>query len=529
MAQKKSKVHKLTGGLNLVASAHEVKPGEALTALNYELDVEGTYTRIEGYERFDGQPSPSKFNVESYTDEADYLAQLRTGTDAARALIQPVPGTGPVRGVVMFNNVVYAWRDSIAADKLQMYQSTPAGWQEVVTGQNLLPGGRVELVAHNFLANSSGLKLYGCDGVNPAFEFDGTSYTQIISPVTGKEPFHMAVFSDHLFSAYRGGALFCSALKTPTSFEATNGATQWGLSGEITGLSEQPGGALAILCKNRVELIYGNNKDDFQKNVYSPDTGAKEWTAQVLGEGLYLDDRGVGQLSRSQAFGNFDYASISKNIRPTLKLFINESVGSLLVRGKNQYRLFFENGEGLIATFNELGLIGWTNFSYPELGACFYSSEDNMGFERSFMGTQAGYVMELDQGRSFDGLAIQTIFRPVFMHQGAADRYKHYFSLMLESSAEDVADIQVRPDFDFSTEEIPLENITRTVLGSGGYYDSDRWDLIRYGVPIVNRQPMPMTGDGTSVSCLIVSESDFQLPHTLQSLTIRYKYLGRVI
>jgi hypothetical protein len=34
-------------------------PGIARRAANFECSITGGYTRIEGYERFDGRPSPS--------------------------------------------------------------------------------------------------------------------------------------------------------------------------------------------------------------------------------------------------------------------------------------------------------------------------------------------------------------------------------------------------------------------------------------------------------------------------------------
>jgi len=49
----------LRGGLNIVDSASEIQAGELLVSKNYEPNYyQGAYTRIEGMERFDGQPRP---------------------------------------------------------------------------------------------------------------------------------------------------------------------------------------------------------------------------------------------------------------------------------------------------------------------------------------------------------------------------------------------------------------------------------------------------------------------------------------
>lgn len=525
MAQEQTVI--LTGGLNIANATNKVKPGEALMALNYEMDVEGDYSRVAGYERFDGQPKPSDFSIENFTDDEDFEAQMRTGIDAARALIQPVPGSGAVRGVTMFKDIIYSWRDSVDGQSMNMYKSTPTGW-ELIPTPTLSPSGRVEVVSHNFLANADGVKMYGCDGANKPFEFDGSTYTQITTP--GNDfPSHIEVFSDHLFLGFKNGKLICSGLKMPLDYETLNGAAVWGLNGDIVSLKAQSGGAMAIFCSNRTEMIYGNNKDDFQKVIQSSETGAKEWSVQNLSSSIFLDDRGIAELNRTQAYGNFDYASISKKIRPMVKKFINRSIGSMIVRTKNQYRIFFDNGEGVIGTFSSDGFLGWTNFTIPNIGSCFYSGEDSTGIERLFMGSENGYVYEMDRGRSFDGESILSICRPVFMHQGQPSRYKHYFSIMLEMSVDDLAKIEVRPDYEYSSEELPIASMVSEVVGNGGYYDQARWDEFRYGEPVVNRQIMPITGDATSFSVNIVSESDFYLPHQLQALTIRYKFLKRVI
>lgn len=49
----------LTGGLNLVSPPLSLKPGTAIDALNFEVGIDGGYTRVAGYERYSGQPAPS--------------------------------------------------------------------------------------------------------------------------------------------------------------------------------------------------------------------------------------------------------------------------------------------------------------------------------------------------------------------------------------------------------------------------------------------------------------------------------------
>ena len=50
----------LGGGLDLATPAATIKPGRVIAASNYEPSDEGGYSRMQGYERFDGLPSPSE-------------------------------------------------------------------------------------------------------------------------------------------------------------------------------------------------------------------------------------------------------------------------------------------------------------------------------------------------------------------------------------------------------------------------------------------------------------------------------------
>lgn len=112
----------LKGGLNLITPAISIPPGQVSAAINYEPDVLG-YSRITGFERFDGHPRPSDSTL-----EADIAA--------ARALISEVPGSGPVRGVWVYAGHIYAFRDSVSGEG-KMYRDSDAGWVEITFGYEL--------------------------------------------------------------------------------------------------------------------------------------------------------------------------------------------------------------------------------------------------------------------------------------------------------------------------------------------------------------------------------------------------------
>jgi hypothetical protein len=582
----------LGGGLNLTATAAEIKPGELLQAINVEIDLGKHYKSLSGVESFDGHESPTRTpwwrvpvaNVNAYalgetvtgsTSGATGKVAVKhtgdsclilygvvgsfangevlggstiTGTveykganndvqaleftllceDYLRSRILAVPGTGAVRGVAMYAGDIYAWRDKVGGATLGMYKSTVTGWQEIVTGFALAPGGLIKTVTGNaYGGGSTGIKLYGVDGKNKAFSFNGATYSQI---TTGSEPLfplNVAFFANHLVLAYAKGGLLISTLGAPEDF--TTLATVLGTSDDITALEVQPGGALAIFCRNRTYMLYGKDNTDFDLQSFSETTGARALTVQTLTDAVYLDDRGISALKRSQAFGNFEFGSLSHKIRPLIDRGRDRVAGSVVVRKKNQYRLFFTDGTGLIATFSGGDLLGWTGFDYGARKAyCLCSAEDLAGNERVFMGCNDGFVYELDVGRSFAGDDIEVTMRIAFMHFGKPSMYKRYHRLCIEASAEDVASVRVLPDYEYGSEDLPSAAFEwLDFTGGGGYWDTAIFDETRWSVPFQPRADMVLFGTSTNIGFLFYSRSNSQLSYNIQSLAITLSMVGR--
>lgn len=245
----------LTGGLDLVSGALNVKPGRVSECLNFEqvFGKQG-YRRIDGYERFDGQAEPHKATyyvmafdagaveiaagdiVAGASASAEVLAvelasgawdgtaagrlivHLPTGTfvlaedlevaatpvakvaalpvlgsvsealndsyitlarEALRSAIGVVPGSGPVLGVAVYRNDVYAARNAADGKTAAIYKSSASGWQSIRTG--LLPGGRFRFDVANFSGSSTSISLFGVDGKNRPFKWDGTTFTHMPS------------------------------------------------------------------------------------------------------------------------------------------------------------------------------------------------------------------------------------------------------------------------------------------------------------------------------------------------------------
>ncbi|WP_333609712.1 hypothetical protein, partial [Arsukibacterium sp.] len=128
----------LRGGLNVAVSDQALQPGECTELINYELTTTGRYRRVQGYERFDGQPAPSKVigaDLPGFPfDTTDQLiAAIKAERTVRTEAIEPVPGSGPVLGVFRFGGKVYAFRNTADGTAAKMHESSGTGWVEVTT------------------------------------------------------------------------------------------------------------------------------------------------------------------------------------------------------------------------------------------------------------------------------------------------------------------------------------------------------------------------------------------------------------
>ena len=82
----------LKGGLDLITPTLALPAGVAREAFNFEASITGGYTRISGYERYDGQPAPSN---------ATYTALRATITGAISVGDVIVGGTSGESGTVI--------------------------------------------------------------------------------------------------------------------------------------------------------------------------------------------------------------------------------------------------------------------------------------------------------------------------------------------------------------------------------------------------------------------------------------------
>jgi hypothetical protein len=179
----------------------------------------------------------------------------------------------------------------------------------------LLPGGRFETHTGNA---GNGVRVYGCDGVNRGWEFDGTYFVPIQTGQTTDTPTHVHVHKKHLFFSFASSTQH-SSIAAPYQWSPVTGAAELSVNQTVTGFVTLPGssttGALGILSNDLVNILYGTSSADWQLTTLNANVGSKAYGTQVLGDVYLFDDNGVVSLEAVQAYGNFIGNSLTLNLR----------------------------------------------------------------------------------------------------------------------------------------------------------------------------------------------------------------------
>lgn len=507
----------LRGGLDLQSPMLEVRPGTAALMHNFEVATTGGYVRAGGYERFDGQPRPS--SVSDAVLKSEY-----------RAAIQPVPGSGPIRGVAIYDGKVYACRDT-DTDGAKIFASSNDGWQEVVTPARN-GGGRYEFVTYNFTGSPDDKALYGVDGVNPPFEIKGATFTEItVTGMNERFPEHIAAHKNHLFLSYPGGSVQHSGIGDPFNWDAaTGGAGEVAQGDEITGLMPAMEDALVIFSRNITKVLYGSSSADWQAKspgLQSDGSGALPHTIQLIGEPLFLDDIGLRNFSATNAYGNFKTGTLSQIVEPLIQSMLKTAVASVAMRDKSQYRLFDNKGRVLCLTSSGGKMLGYGLCRYFETPTCAYSGEGSNGNELAVFGASNGYVYEMERGNTYDGEPIPASLRLNFHIASSPTTQKRWRKAVVDITTETDVRIYTQANFNFGHPDVAASRVTELdgITQTGGVWDADDWGEFVWDGQHLAEATTDIVGSGHSMAMTLYSQDDAP-SFTLNGMVIHYSPRG---
>ena len=493
------------GGLNTsrdVLSQGETQPGSAISLINYEPSVTGGYRKMSGYSN-------------------DY------GT---------VPGFGSVLGVAVANGVndgiLAARYDTGSSDYLYYWDNATEAWVTITT-----PGSvdvstfpKVRFTKYNWGYD----EVIITDGVNPAAVYTGTTYTQITDTNAPSAPKVSHVFKNHMFLA--GDAteptnLWFSAPYDEYDFDPANGAGVINVGFPIVAIKSFRD-VLYIFGTNNIRKLAGNNISDFVVQEVTDDLGcmATDSVVEIGGDLLFLSQDGLRPIGGTDKIGDVNLETVSKDIQSIFTDVVFdvdlEKLDAVVIRQKTQFRYFLgaADGQGIIGGFRQTpnGL----QFEYGQMLGVFTTcaASGYIGqYEYVIHGDSDGKVHRQEQGNSFDGEDIFSVFQTPFFHMQDPEQRKVFYTVATYLRSEGDNEIVLSSLYDYEdVDTLSPSNFTLTTQGAAAYYNEALYD----STAIFDGNPAPVqrtniSGSGKSASFKYVT-NDTNASHSIQGLVVTF-------
>jgi hypothetical protein len=151
---------RLNGGLDQVTPTLSLSPGVARRAANFECAVNGGYSRILGYERFDGRPSPSaaNYNILSCT----FLSTVSVGDTVVGS---SSAATGKVISVTANSVIITRETGTFLSGEQLSVAATPAATINQILGVD--PDGETDAIYRGLAANDYRSDIQAVPGAGP--------------------------------------------------------------------------------------------------------------------------------------------------------------------------------------------------------------------------------------------------------------------------------------------------------------------------------------------------------------------------
>lgn len=393
---------------------------------------------------------------------------------------------------------------------------------------------KFQFVNYNFKASSDNFRMYGCDGVNPAFEFDGTVLTPILLPSlpdapVSNNPMYISAHNNYLWLAFPKGSLQKSVIGDPLVWSGFLGAANYSMGDEIVGMAPILDSMLFVTTRSSIRGISGMTELDFKRQIIAEDTGCIDNTTAISIRPYVLSQKGIIRLDATQAYGNFQSNSVSRLVWPMLEAAIGSKtiIGAGISRLKNQYKIYFSDGTGVIMTQDALladqSLPSFTTFQYYHKPTCISSVDVSDTEEVLLFGDKDGYVYRENTGNNCDGQPIEYALRTKFEHLNSPSVRKTFKRAEFDINGDGNSDIRFSYELSYGQQHTVRSAVAYiNSIGLGGYWGVNNWGEFYWSSPIISQKIVSITGTGHNISMLFYGKSATTDPFTLNSITLHY-------
>ena len=485
----------------------QTSSGWTQVAFGRELQFDGATGEVFAGDAITGATSGATATV--------VRAMLRTGTWTVSGV-----------GTLILSSVVGAFQNN---ENIQVAAVTKVVADGVDTAITRLPGGKVEAVPGNFGGTVATKRIFGADGVNKAFEFDGTNYIPIRTGMAADTPLHVAVHRGRLFLTF-AASLQYSGVNQPYSWTLLTGANEIGMGDTITGIIPQTGNnagaSLIVAVQETYSILYGSTASDFSLVPSGTDLGYRAYTLQSVANDTYgLTNRGIQSLVTTLNYGDFEFSALSVLIQPLLarkQAAGTTATASCSLKTKNQYRVYFSDNTGIIVGLTGGKVSGLLPLDYGIPVRVMWGATLSTGEEVTFFGSDDGYVYKDNVGTSFDGDEIEAWIRPAFNNLQSPQLRKQFRRAVFEVECDGYALVNVTYDLGYGSVDVEpaAVQLDQALLGAGGYWDQFTWDEFTWDAAVVADAQIAIDGTQNNISFLFYSNRNQDDPHVVQGVSL---------
>jgi hypothetical protein len=392
----------------------------------------------------------------------------------------------------------------------------------------LLANGKYEWEPHNFTGGLNRYRVYGCDGVNPAFEYDVT-YNAIVPIYTDQAnksadiPTFVSVYRNHLFLAFERGIVRNSEPGNPFLWDAAAGTLEIAVGATPTGF-DSTAKALLIATARLTQALTGTVAETFELNIASQNAGARAYTMAHISTTHMLNDLGVQSITRTDTFGSFADQTISEIVQPAINQLIDTVVANTVVLKNNIYKLFTSSGTGIAATFQKGQVTGFMPFDLGIPVNTVSNANDETGSERILIGSGTGFVYEMERGRSFDGAEKETWMRTAYAFLESPNFRKKFLRASVGVIITGKATLTINADYSLgSSDVLNIRTLTSQIDGPNSSFDVAQFDNAVFDGKLVATAYLDLEGTGDSISLVINHSSAKDDIFSLKDILYTYK------
>ena len=348
------------------------------------------------------------------------------------------------------------------------------------------------------------------------------------------DPKYSAVFQNHMFLAgdpAEDTNLYFSAPYAETDFSAANGSGVINVGFPVVAIKPFRD-ALYIFGSNNIRKLVGNNIANFVLETVTDDLGclATDSVIEIGGDLLFLSQDGLRPVSGTDKIGDVNLETVSKDIQSIFTDIIFDidldGLNAVVIRQKTQFRYFFAGNDtqGIIGGFRQTpnGL----QFEYSQmLGITATCADSGYIGQNEFVlhGASDGKVHRQEQGNSFAGNNILSIFQTPFFHMQDPEQRKVFYTVATYLRSEGNNSIVMSAVYDYEdVDTLNPTNFNLSTAGAAAYYNEATYN----STAIYDGNPSPVqrtniSGSGKSASFRYVT-NDSDASHSIQGLVITF-------